>query len=421
MVDKNLFLYNLAVVAIFKNEAPYFKEWLDYHLLAGVEHFYLYNNDSSDNYKEVLAPYVEKNLVTLTEWSGKMMQYLAYNDAIDKYRFDCRYMAFIDLDEFIFPKTNQSIVEVVDEILSNIPNAAGLVINWQYFGSNGQDKADYSRGILERFTRRAPNDWIFINEEGYKLGNNQIKTIANPRLIRYIFHPHYAQYFNGTFSVNSDNKCVQNWNSEPILSDKIVVNHYYVKSFEEFSIKVKRGSACTSFNSKKMEFFNRYDRNEVFDDGILKYRAARAENFSFENDEQRANRVINALVRTLTQNPSEVPAEFFNGKLETFLTCRAVAEKFQIKIGKDSAEEIALAWIYRTLIKANPLKHLETRQFIKALPEILARPFSVCKDIKQLFQNSLLPIFDEILRADFNNWREHYELNYLQKLLNLIK
>ena len=41
MLDKNLFLYDLAVVAIFKDEARYLKEWLDYHLLAGVEHFYL--------------------------------------------------------------------------------------------------------------------------------------------------------------------------------------------------------------------------------------------------------------------------------------------------------------------------------------------------------------------------------------------
>ncbi len=73
-------------------------------MLAGVEHFYLYNNESSDNYKEVLAPYVEKNLVTLTEFPGKMMQMPAYDDAIDKYRFNCRYMAFIDIDEFVYPK-----------------------------------------------------------------------------------------------------------------------------------------------------------------------------------------------------------------------------------------------------------------------------------------------------------------------------
>ncbi len=62
MVGKNLFLYDLAVVAIFKDEGKYLREWVDYHLLAGVEHFYLYNNDSSDDYAKVLAPYVENNL-----------------------------------------------------------------------------------------------------------------------------------------------------------------------------------------------------------------------------------------------------------------------------------------------------------------------------------------------------------------------
>ena len=52
-VDKNLFLYDLAVVAIMKNEAPYVKEWLDYHLLAGVDHFFIYDNETPDNLKEV--------------------------------------------------------------------------------------------------------------------------------------------------------------------------------------------------------------------------------------------------------------------------------------------------------------------------------------------------------------------------------
>ena len=423
MVDKNLFLYNLAIVAIFKDEAPYLKEWLDYHLLAGVEHFYLYNNDSTDDYKEILAPYVEKNLVTLTEWPGKMMQYPAYEDAIDKYRFDCRYMAFIDLDEFIFPKTNRAIVEVIDEILLNIPNAAGLAINWQIFGSNGQEIADYSRGVLERFTRRALSDW-FENFPPTKnsptRGNIHIKTIANPRFIHYIFHPHYAYYFNKMFAVNSNGKRVDIWSNEPILADKIVVNHYYIKSKEEYIKKVSRGAADAN-NYYDVKNFNKFDRNEVFDDSILKYRTARAENFSFESDGQRANRVINSLVQILTQNSSEVPAEFFKGKLETFLACRAVAEKFQIKIGDHSAEEIALAWIYRTLVEAYPITGLEIRQLIKALPEILERPFPICKEIKDLTQNNLLPKFDKRLRTSFKNWREHYEIDCLQKFLRLIK
>ena len=35
--------YTVAVCAIFKNEGIFLKEWLEYHLLIGVEHFYLYN------------------------------------------------------------------------------------------------------------------------------------------------------------------------------------------------------------------------------------------------------------------------------------------------------------------------------------------------------------------------------------------
>ena len=139
-MDKNLFLYDLAVVAILKNEGRYIKEWLDYHLLAGVDHFYLFDNDSTDNYNEIIAPYVEAGLVTSTPLTGKSPQFAAYDFAVRDWRFFCRYMAFIDLDEFILPKKNQSIVKTLDEIFSRAPEASGLAINWQLFGSNGHER-----------------------------------------------------------------------------------------------------------------------------------------------------------------------------------------------------------------------------------------------------------------------------------------
>ena len=37
--------YNVAVCTIFKNEAPYLKEWIEFNLIAGIEHFYLYNGE----------------------------------------------------------------------------------------------------------------------------------------------------------------------------------------------------------------------------------------------------------------------------------------------------------------------------------------------------------------------------------------
>ncbi|MBR3497797.1 MAG: glycosyltransferase family 92 protein, partial [Selenomonadaceae bacterium] len=229
MLDKNLFLYDLAVAAIFKDEGHYLKEWLDYHLLAGVEHFYLYNNDSSDDFREVLAPYVEENLVTLIDFPGRVMQLPAYNDALEKFRFECRYLAFIDLDEFIFPRSNRSVVEILDEVfLSADPNSAGLAINWQFFGSNGLEKADYSRGVLERFTRRAPRDWI-IDLPDHK-GNRSVKSIVNPRRADYLWNPHFAIYFPPFHAVNENGAMVKEFLNDPVTVDKIAVNHYFTKS-----------------------------------------------------------------------------------------------------------------------------------------------------------------------------------------------
>ena len=446
MVDKNLFLYDLAVVAIFKDEGHYLKEWIDYHLLAGVEHFYLYNNESSDNYKEVLAPYVEENLVTLTDFPGKLMQADAYDDAIENYRFECRYMAFIDLDEFIFPKTNQKISEVLDENLLRFTNAGGLAINWQIFGSNGQEKADYSRGVLERFTRRASSNRFFFDTNGKRSGNTHIKTIANPRFVWHSNGAHYVSYFNNTFSVNSNGDIVLGRYNAPVLDDKIVVNHYVIKSREEFFSKKNKGRADGNDNLHE-QFFSTNDTNEVFDDGILKYRAAREKVFSFESDNQRANRVVKSLAEILTQSlpdddpsnysladilaqnsPEDRLANFFVGKLETFLTCRAVAEKFQIKFGDHFAEEIALNLIYRTLIQAGSLTYAEIQMFLKALPEILSRPFPICRELKDLAQSNVIPRFCEALKNDTDNlsngeetMRTRNDSFYVQKLLRLIK
>ena len=420
MAEKFLFPYDLAVVAIFKDEAHYLREWLDYHLLAGAEHFYLYDNCSTDNFAAVLAPYVDANLVTLINFPGKMMQYPAYDDALAKFRFQCRYMAFIDIDEFIFPKTGGSIVEVVDEIFSRNPNAAALGINWQIFGSNGLLTADYSRGVLERFTRRAESNWCEILSEDEMIGNTSIKSIVNPRRVECFWSPHYAQTFRDFYSVNSDGVKTLHITSHPVAADKIVINHYHTKSLEEFAAKVNRGSACRPVNHRRMEFFRQHDRNEVFDDGILHYRARRAENFSLEDNAQRIARVEKFLVETLTQrSPFDASPEFFVGKLEIFLTCRALAEMFDVKIGSRSAEEFALAWIYQTLIQDGVLTYADLQLFRDSLPEIFSRPFPLAKTIRQIFSTNVLPAMIAAAK-NFRTWKDYNDLLRLQRLLNSI-
>lgn len=391
MVDKSLFLHDLSIVAIFKDEAPYLKEWIDYHLAAGVDHFYLYDNGSSDNTREILKPYIETRQIDYFNVPGEVMQMPAYNDAVRKFRFATRYMAFLDCDEFIFPKTPQSIVEVADEILGTNEQAAGLAINWQVFGSNGQEKADFSKSVLERFTRRAPSDWFEpATRTTLPVGNIHVKTIANPRQIRYIVNPHYAYYFTGKFAVNSAGGRVTHWGNEPVLIDKIVVNHYLTKSKEEFETKMGRGR--TGVDSKDLDpvtvdmaSFEKNDRNDVEDDGILSYWKIRDENYKPAKNFEREDYFKALEEILLPASRSDVPPEYFEGKMETFLTCRALASVMRRAFPKDNRgafmEEAALRAINRT--QFSRMSIAEIQMMLNALPPILALPYPIVDSIRK--------------------------------------
>ena len=110
----------LAFVLIAKNEAPYIEEWINFHHKQGASHFIIYNNESPDNMREVLRPYIEAGLVTCNTIHGANRLHDAYNRAIHDYGHKFKYMAIIDADEFMFiPHDNQSrshnLYEFVDE------------------------------------------------------------------------------------------------------------------------------------------------------------------------------------------------------------------------------------------------------------------------------------------------------------------
>ena len=50
-------LYTLSVLAMFKNESMIIQEWINHYIEEGVEHFYLIDNGSTDNYYEKIKMY----------------------------------------------------------------------------------------------------------------------------------------------------------------------------------------------------------------------------------------------------------------------------------------------------------------------------------------------------------------------------
>ena len=401
MVDKNLFLHDLAIVAILKYEGAYLKEWLDYHLSAGVDHFYLYDNDSPDNQAEVAEPYVKAGLVDRFDAPGKVMQMAVFNEAVKQFKFHCRYMAFVDIDEFIYPKANQSVVDVLDEVFSRDETVAGLAINWQIFGSNGHERADFSRGVLERFTRRAPVDWM---PDG--TGNAHVKTIANPRAINFMIYPHHANYFDTFHAVNENGKFVQNFLNTPVTVEKIALNHYYTKSREEFAVKMHRGRSDITVNTYNDQTFEHYDRNEEFDDGILRYRDSRR--VTPESTSRKLERVIGALTKTLSDTPAN---------LTTALTCLALSSHLRENLLPDMkfCEELSLKKVAELSAR---MTFPEAQLLIRELPKILRLPYADVEKIRVACRD-VIPQMLNRLREQVGLTRDYLNLAYLLDLLKL--
>ena len=426
--DAALFKYELAIVAILKNEAPYIKEWIDYHLLAGVDHFYLYDSESEDNLKEILQPYLDNGIVDYEFCPGKCAQMLVYNKAIQRYKFFCRYIAFIDADEFIYSKSNKNILKIVDEIFSMNKDIAGLTVNWRVFGSSGQEKANFSKPVLERFLYRAFDD--FSNKNGAV--NTLVKSICNPRFVEIILNPHSAIYFQGKYAVNENGDLVINANNDANTANKICINHYFTKSKEEFMKKRNRGQADLPI-LRNLSDFEEHDKNDVYDDSILKYRAMRQELQSIQEEkiesaQQINQRRFNALLRNLS--PFILPVnllifddeqDIFSEKLHIFLTCLAIIRdlKANALLNEQDAsflEELLLKCIHRAILKGS-VEIWQVQLLIDELPKILSYKYPVIDDIKNTVK-IFIPHFMNYRRMQ-NYWSSYKHLNYILQMLNI--
>ena len=257
------FQHDMAIVAISKNEGLYITEWIEYHRLVGITKIYLYDNDSSDNTRQLLQPYIDQGLVEYQLMPGVGRQLDAYNDAIAKHKHDCRYMAFIDLDEYIMPQVPyRPIAEVVDIILSKRKNAAGVALNWCLYGNSGH-KSRPDGLITESYIDRA--------RETNPM-NHLVKTICNPRLVKTYISPHYPEYRLGAISVDSTGtRRSKGWFCRDLTFTNLRLNHYYCKSEEDYKIKTSRGLGDRA-GSYDLGKYDKMNCNDIHDESMLVYK-----------------------------------------------------------------------------------------------------------------------------------------------------
>lgn len=215
----------LTLCLRFRNEARYLAEWLEYHHVAGVEHFFLYNNNSNDNYLEVLTPYIERGWVTLIDWPRSPASPAAEEDCIKRTRGKYAWVGFIDADEFVIIKDFRSI----GEFLTDYPDAAAVVLHWRFFGSSGHDRRPQT-AVIDAYREC---------EDKY---NGHVKTILRPERAAQCRNSHSWFYTPWTLAMNEARKRSFGSHLPNPVGDKIWLNHYYSKSREDYMEKMARKS-----------------------------------------------------------------------------------------------------------------------------------------------------------------------------------
>lgn len=229
-VWQSLCAYELGIVTMFKNEANYLKEWIEYHHMLGVEHFLLYNDRSVDHWAEVLEPYISSNLVEVIYWHALPgieifpgWQTEAYKDGIRRSEGNTKWLAFIDVDEFILPKKNATIIECLNQYYST---ADGVFICWRNFGT-GKLYIKAGEPILTQLTA-ASHPLHPKNASGksiVKVDKVSIDRVWTPHHLALI---QGAQYYNGSgrpLYFNDRDLRVDPQHT----SDHIQINHYVMR------------------------------------------------------------------------------------------------------------------------------------------------------------------------------------------------
>jgi hypothetical protein len=256
---------NLAVGAIFKNEGPYLDEWINHYLDRGVEHFFLINDQSTDDSVLILEKYLKNvttfNVTETINFNGRQ-EYL-YNKFFSPLKEKVNWMLICDIDEYIWSPINKDMGQITKELESQ--NMRAFKIPMVLFGSNNHILQP--KNIVKNFIKRIKVDhnylhWIDRNhmyKTIFQLDEARDFRVHVPWTKSFCFYQnsidlnkHYFRYNH--YRLQSEEK----WKEIILKSD---VNNYIPRSASTLSPNIKPVNINRYGNYRTMELF--YEANKV--------------------------------------------------------------------------------------------------------------------------------------------------------------
>lgn len=232
----------MAIVLIVRNEARHIAEWARFHHMAGVTHFLVYDNGSTDGTITAIRSALPAEALTVIPWAQRRFrtitgreihnQVLAYAHALLNFGSAYRWMAFIDVDEFLVPVTARSIPEA----MKGLDGAAHVSLPWQMFGRGGNTTPPEG-GVVANYLHRARDSFALTHGLNFK-------CLVDPSRVTEV-GVHGFGIDGRDEGVNDAGQPAHHKDRvKPSFASRVrlQLNHYYTRSDAELQAKIGRGS-----------------------------------------------------------------------------------------------------------------------------------------------------------------------------------
>lgn len=246
--------YKLSLCLCVKNEAKYISDFIQHYLKQGVEHFYIVNNNSTDNLEEVLTSY--KDLVSLVTDTRPMDLLNGYspvngvatfiqNNYFTMLKEETEWAIYVDIDEFMFGKNGYTIKSYIDTLGEDI---GCVYVLWNIMHPNIPTFDDFS---IKNNLKRLNHDTIsrlnyhasYINDFGKSLFRTAMLTriSLHKAKVNGITINNYGENKNGWL----DGRNMIEFSEKKYKETNITINHYAIRDTADY-LKKKEQLALNS-------------------------------------------------------------------------------------------------------------------------------------------------------------------------------
>lgn len=224
----------VALCCRIRDEARYIREWVEYYLAAGVDHIFYYEKLSTDNFREVLQPYIDRGVVTLSEdWPHYPVSPAAEQDCILRTIGRYEWVGFIDADEFVVVRDGSSI----PEFLAGYKDAVAVGLCNYVYGSSGHKMRPTGPVIVE-YQHRGANV------------NPHVKCFVRPETVANYRNSHSWYYQGMRHAITEKGRAISGTLVFPPTAEKAWLNHYHHKSDQDYFEKAARKSVLDTAGIK---------------------------------------------------------------------------------------------------------------------------------------------------------------------------